>query len=140
MFPAISALHRSITACPTTCTRLHTLRHVILPKELAKSVPKSRLLSDHEWRSLGVQQSRGWQHYAIHKYVARDLPHCRACHQHAVPATHVVYPGLSLTSCCSDALWAPTASPALWTLPLLHALALRLTRSMLTLPLSVLLL
>lgn len=43
--------------------------HVILPKELAKTLPKSRLLSESEWRGIGVQQSRGWQHYAIHRYV-----------------------------------------------------------------------
>ncbi|EJK77207.1 hypothetical protein THAOC_00974 [Thalassiosira oceanica] len=41
--------------------------HVILPKELAKTLPKTRLLSENEWRSIGVQQSRGWQHYAIHR-------------------------------------------------------------------------
>lgn len=44
-------------------------RHVILPKELAKNLPKSRLLTESEWRGIGVQQSRGWQHYAIHRYV-----------------------------------------------------------------------
>lgn len=44
-------------------------RHVILPKDLAKTLPKSRLLSESEWRSIGVQQSRGWQHYALHRYV-----------------------------------------------------------------------
>lgn len=42
-------------------------RHVILPKELAKTLPKSRLLTESEWRGIGVQQSRGWQHYAIHR-------------------------------------------------------------------------
>ena len=46
-------------------------RHVILPKETAKNLPKARLLSDTEWRGIGVQQSRGWQHYAIH----RPAPH-----------------------------------------------------------------
>ena len=30
-------------------------------------MPKGRLLSENEWRSLGVQQSRGWVHYEIHK-------------------------------------------------------------------------
>jgi cyclin-dependent kinase regulatory subunit CKS1 len=40
---------------------------VILPKELAKTLPKSRLLTESEWRGIGVQQSRGWQHYAIHR-------------------------------------------------------------------------
>ena len=33
-------------------------RHVMLPKDLAKSVPKSHLMSETEWRSLGVQQSQ----------------------------------------------------------------------------------
>mmetsp|Transcript_20149 Transcript_20149/g.24434 ORF Transcript_20149/g.24434 Transcript_20149/m.24434 type:complete len:105 (+) Transcript_20149:553-867(+) len=45
----------------------HEYRHVILPKELSKTVPKDRLLQEHEWRHLGVQQSRGWAHYAIHR-------------------------------------------------------------------------
>jgi len=42
-------------------------RHVILPKETAKSLPKNRTLTDVEWRGLGVQQSRGWEHYACHR-------------------------------------------------------------------------
>eukprot|EP00126_Sphaerothecum_destruens_P001853 Sdes_comp15281_c0_seq1m4131 len=42
-------------------------RHVILPSDIAKVVPKNRLLSESEWRNLGVQQSRGWVHYMIHK-------------------------------------------------------------------------
>ena len=42
-------------------------RHVILPKELAKTLSKTRLLHENEWRQIGVQQSRGWQHYAIHR-------------------------------------------------------------------------
>ncbi|CAM9672377.1 unnamed protein product [Pylaiella littoralis] len=42
-------------------------RHVILPKDLAKGLPKSRVLTEQEWRALGVQQSRGWMHYAIHR-------------------------------------------------------------------------
>ena len=44
-----------------------TLSHVILPRELAKQLPKNRLLSETEWRGIGVQQSRGWVHYAIHR-------------------------------------------------------------------------
>lgn len=39
----------------------------MLPKETAKVLPKSRLLTEDEWRGLGVQQSRGWQHYAVHR-------------------------------------------------------------------------
>eukprot|EP00667_Euglena_gracilis_P032344 EG_transcript_49359 len=41
-------------------------RHVILPKEIAKLIPKGVLLSEMEWRSLGVQQSLGWEHYMVH--------------------------------------------------------------------------
>ena len=47
--------------------------HVMLPKELAKTLPKSRLLTESEWRGIGVQQSRGWQHYMIHRYVLCSL-------------------------------------------------------------------
>ena len=38
----------------------------MLPKELSKLVPKDHLMSETEWRSIGVQQSRGWQHYLMH--------------------------------------------------------------------------
>lgn len=40
---------------------------MILPKHVSKGAPKGRLLSESEWRGLGVQQSRGWVHYAIHR-------------------------------------------------------------------------
>jgi cyclin-dependent kinase regulatory subunit CKS1 len=42
-------------------------RHVILPKELGKLVPRTRLMDEVEWRQLGVQQSVGWKHYMIHR-------------------------------------------------------------------------
>jgi cyclin-dependent kinase regulatory subunit CKS1 len=42
-------------------------RHVILPKEVGKLVPRNRLMEEAEWRQLGVQQSVGWRHYMIHK-------------------------------------------------------------------------
>nr|P55933.1 RecName: Full=Probable cyclin-dependent kinases regulatory subunit [Physarum polycephalum] len=42
-------------------------RHVILPPDVAKEIPKNRLLSEGEWRGLGVQQSQGWVHYALHR-------------------------------------------------------------------------
>merc|ERR1712001_307686 len=41
-------------------------RHVVLPKDLAKLVPKTHLMSETEWRNLGVQQSQGWVHYMTH--------------------------------------------------------------------------
>ena len=30
-------------------------RHVILPKAIYKKLPKSKLLNENEWRSIGVQ-------------------------------------------------------------------------------------
>ena len=40
---------------------------MVLPSDIAGLLPKQRLLSEAEWRGLGVQQSRGWVHYAIHR-------------------------------------------------------------------------
>lgn len=46
---------------------IYEYRHVILPRELQKQLPKPpRLLLECEWRGMGVQQSRGWVHYEIH--------------------------------------------------------------------------
>lgn len=42
-------------------------RHVVLPKEMVKLVPKNHLMSEQEWRSIGVQQSQGWVHYMTHQ-------------------------------------------------------------------------
>jgi cyclin-dependent kinase regulatory subunit CKS1 len=42
-------------------------RHVILPTDIARFVPKNKLLTEAEWRALGVAQSKGWDHYAVHK-------------------------------------------------------------------------
>ena len=39
----------------------------MLPKELCKLVPKSHLMTEAEWRSIGVQQSQGWIHYMKHE-------------------------------------------------------------------------
>ena len=51
-------------------------RHVILPKPLFKMIPKTlfnpdksgtlRLLSEQEWRGIGITQSLGWEHYEVH--------------------------------------------------------------------------
>lgn len=46
---------------------LYEYRHVLLPKHVYKIMTKDKLLSEKEWRMLGVQQSRGWVHYEIHK-------------------------------------------------------------------------
>ena len=63
----VDFLHLALTFAPCSFPDLIFARHVILPKELAKTLPKSRLLTESEWRGIGVQQSRGWQHYAIHR-------------------------------------------------------------------------
>ncbi|KAG5724022.1 hypothetical protein E4T56_gene11227 [Termitomyces sp. T112] len=51
-------------------------RHVILPKQLLKMIPKHffnpddsgtlRLLAEPEWRGIGITQSLGWEHYEVH--------------------------------------------------------------------------
>ncbi|KAJ1654680.1 Cyclin-dependent kinases regulatory subunit [Dispira simplex] len=46
---------------------VYEYRHVTLPKQLVKYLPPSgQLMSEQEWRSLGVQQSPGWNHYMVH--------------------------------------------------------------------------
>ena len=49
--------------------------HVTLPKELSKQIPSGQLLSEKEWRSLGIQMSLGWEHYATHKYIVTFATH-----------------------------------------------------------------
>jgi cyclin-dependent kinase regulatory subunit CKS1 len=46
---------------------MYEYRHVLLPKNIFKKMAQKRLLGENEWRALGVQQSRGWVHYEIHK-------------------------------------------------------------------------
>ena len=41
-------------------------RHVNIPENLARHLPRDHLLSDAEWRSLGISMSLGWQHYGYH--------------------------------------------------------------------------
>lgn len=41
-------------------------RHVMLPPDIAKLIPKTHLMTESEWRNLGVQQSPGWVHYMMH--------------------------------------------------------------------------
>lgn len=57
----------SMNISQTNIVPLLPHRHVMLPKQLSKLVPASHLMSEEEWRGLGVQQSQGWIHYMIHK-------------------------------------------------------------------------
>lgn len=51
-------------------------RHVILPKQMLKLLPKGyfqdndtgllRILSENEWRGIGITQSLGWEHFEVH--------------------------------------------------------------------------
>ncbi|KAF8735838.1 hypothetical protein AX14_001413 [Amanita brunnescens Koide BX004] len=75
-------------------------RHVILPKQLLKMVPKDyfspddsgtlRLLSEDEWRGIGITQSLGWQHYEVHAPEPHVLLFRRA-KNYALPAQPVKY-------------------------------------------------
>ena len=47
-------------------SRVSRFRHVMLPKDMLKLVPKGKLMSENEWRGIGVQQSQGWVHYMVH--------------------------------------------------------------------------
>ncbi len=41
-------------------------RHIVLPKTIYSKLSEPfRLLTDKEWRQLGIIQSLGWQHYMI---------------------------------------------------------------------------
>jgi len=46
--------------------QIYEYRHIILPPDLANQVPTCHLMSESEWRNLGVQQSPGWVHYMVH--------------------------------------------------------------------------
>ena len=46
---------------------VYEYRHVLLPKKIYAKMAKAKLLSEVEWRGLGVTMSRGWEHYAIHR-------------------------------------------------------------------------
>ena len=46
---------------------VYEYKHVILPKEIYMAMTKSKLLTEPEWRALGINQTKGWAHYSIHK-------------------------------------------------------------------------
>lgn len=61
--------YRETPACCVTEIFIRSVafyRHVILPADLSKMVPKTHLMTESEWRNLGVQQSPGWVQYMIH--------------------------------------------------------------------------
>ncbi len=42
-------------------------KNVMLPENLFKTLQRNKLLTEDEWRELGIKQSRGWDHYMIYK-------------------------------------------------------------------------
>ena len=67
MMMASSSTGKSTTLGRALPSLTPTTRHVILPVTYAKYIPRDRLMSEAEWRKLGVAQSPGWVHYAYHK-------------------------------------------------------------------------
>lgn len=43
-------------------------RQVTINKDYAKLIPRDRLLSNEEWRHMGIQMSLGWEHYCLYRY------------------------------------------------------------------------
>ncbi|KAJ2475028.1 hypothetical protein EV174_005425 [Coemansia sp. RSA 2320] len=49
-------------------------RHVSIPEGLRKYLPNPlRLMTEIEWRSLGVQQSQGWENYMVHGRLVKHI-------------------------------------------------------------------
>ena len=67
-FSYICSLHFNILSFKVydKMAKVSIHRHVFLPSQIARLLPKTHLLSETEWRNLGVQQSMGWVHYMIH--------------------------------------------------------------------------
>eukprot|EP00347_Sterkiella_histriomuscorum_P013373 403364962 len=42
-------------------------RHVTLPENVFANLKRDVLLTEDEWRTLGLQMSTGWEHYLIFK-------------------------------------------------------------------------
>eukprot|EP01060_Flectonema_neradi_P040218 TRINITY_DN9083_c0_g1_i2.p1 TRINITY_DN9083_c0_g1~~TRINITY_DN9083_c0_g1_i2.p1 ORF type:complete len:106 (+),score=22.60 TRINITY_DN9083_c0_g1_i2:55-372(+) len=76
----IAAYRERIRYSEKYCDDTHEYRHVILPKELKRLVP-NRIMSEAEWRGIGVQQSLGWEHYMVHSPEMHVL-----CFRRAKPA------------------------------------------------------
>merc|ERR1711997_45313 len=62
----IYAMAKEIEYSEKYCDDSFEYRHVILPRSLKNQIPRNRLMSEQEWRGIGVTQSRGWMHYMLH--------------------------------------------------------------------------
>ena len=47
---------------------VYEYKHVILPKETYMIMSKKgKLLTEPEWRAIGINQTKGWENYSVHK-------------------------------------------------------------------------
>jgi len=46
---------------------VYEYRHVIIPDDVLKKYTIDHLLTEAEWRRLGIQMSPGWIHFDFHK-------------------------------------------------------------------------
>lgn len=46
---------------------IYEYKNAMLTELLYKSMTRGKLLTEEEWRELGIKQSRGWEHYMIYK-------------------------------------------------------------------------
>jgi len=42
-------------------------KHVLLPKEVFKTMEKNKILTPDEVQKLGISNSKGWEHYFVFK-------------------------------------------------------------------------
>lgn len=47
---------------------IYEYRHVILSQDYARNVPKCHLMTETEWRNLGICQSTGWVRKEINTF------------------------------------------------------------------------
>jgi cyclin-dependent kinase regulatory subunit CKS1 len=51
--------------------KVYEYKHVLLPKEtfekMQENMQENTLLTEEEWRKMGLEMTRGWNHYTIHK-------------------------------------------------------------------------
>ena len=58
---------KQVKYSPKYSDDLYEYCHVILPMTIYERMPTGRLLTESEWKSLGIQQDRNWVHYFIHE-------------------------------------------------------------------------
>jgi cyclin-dependent kinase regulatory subunit CKS1 len=62
----MATLHHGFVYSEKFTDDKYEYRHVILPSHVSQRIRKGKILNEREWRSLGVQQSKGWVHYDWH--------------------------------------------------------------------------